>query len=215
MKHATIPEEMRPRAQGKCVFSPNPVLDRILRTPIFLPHIIYMPVVVFMFVYGILEKNNPFLQSIVFFCGGWLAWTLVEYTVHRFLYHTTFLGSLLNRLRDRAHWMHHRHPKDPYCLAMPPLMSAILGTAFFFLFYLVLADMAFPFFSGFMWGYLYYLLIHYYQHKISKPHFLKKLHAHHVIHHYIEPNSNFGVSTRLWDIIFGTLYRKNSGKTVS
>jgi sterol desaturase/sphingolipid hydroxylase (fatty acid hydroxylase superfamily) len=59
--------------------------------------------------------------------------------------------------------------------------------------------------SGFFFYYSFHHLIH---HQFNpKSSWYRKLRAHHKIHHQI-PDSNFGVTNRFWDRIFGTTYRK-------
>ena len=49
--------------------------------------------------------------------------------------------------------------------------------------------------------------MHYAQHRIRKPIYKpwQKLWVHHSYHHYKDPYTAYGVSTRLWDYIFGTM----------
>ncbi len=206
-----IPEELRPRAQGQCDFHSNPTLNRLARTPIWLPWLVYLPVVGVAVAFAVFKIGETWPAVIALFFLGWFTWTITEYVVHRFLYHTETDKAWLRRIQDRGHWIHHRHPKDPYCLAMPPIFSIFLAAALLGLFYLILRENAFPFYAGFLFGYLVYLLFHWAQHALPKrkvPKFFHELWDHHVIHHYKDPNVNFGVSTIFWDRIFGTTHKQ-------
>lgn len=199
-----VREELRPRAQGECVMHPNPVLNRIARTPIWLPFVVYLPLIGVAVGVFFWRSDVGAGLSVVLFGLGWLTWTLTEYIIHRFLYHTYGGPEWLKRIRDRGHWQHHRHPKDPYCLAMPVVMSLLIAGVFLGVAWFFLHMGALVFWAGMVWGYLVYLWFHYAQHRYSRVRFFKKLWRHHVLHHYKNPDANFGVSTRLWDIVFGT-----------
>lgn len=93
---------------------------------------------------------------------------------------------------------------------MPPVLSLILATVFFVIYRAVLGDYTFGFLSGFLMGYTAYLGVHYSIHAFKVPNnFLKILWEHHLIHHYREPNRAFGVSSPLWDFVFGTMPKNN------
>ncbi len=211
VKTERIPEYLRPRAQGECELHKNPTLNRIARTPVWLPWAVYLPIIALIIAFAIFKVGVNVWSVITLFFAGWFTWTLTEYVVHRFLYHTQTNWEWLHRFQDRAHYVHHRHPKDPLCLAMPPLVSIFVAAAFFALFYYLLGNLSYAFFAGFVFGYLVYLFFHWAQHRLPKrsvPKFWHPLWEHHVIHHYKDPNVNFGVSTRLWDIVFGTSYEQ-------
>jgi len=200
---------MRARGTGQCDFHPNPKINRFVRTPIFVPYIVYIPLIVASCYYGAHITGISFWGFVVLFITGWLIWTFIEYAVHRWLYHTYGGPKWLSKIRDKSHWIHHRHPKDSGCLASPPYYSLLISAIIFGVLYLVSGRYAFILYGGVASGYLIYLLIHYLQHVMSRPpSFFKPLWMHHVIHHYHDPNINFGVSSPLWDIIFGTLKTK-------
>ena len=67
-------------------------------------------------------------------------------------------------------------------------------------------EIAWPFFGGFMLGYIFYDEIHYATHHAPmKFGWWQKVKHHHVLHHYHDPDKGFGVSSPLWDVVFGTL----------
>jgi sterol desaturase/sphingolipid hydroxylase (fatty acid hydroxylase superfamily) len=67
-----------------------------------------------------------------------------------------------------------------------------------------------PFFAGFIFGYILYDEIHYATHhapmKGPVGRFLKQ---YHVLHHYQNPAKRYGVSSPLWDYVFGTTVRED------
>jgi sterol desaturase/sphingolipid hydroxylase (fatty acid hydroxylase superfamily) len=103
---------------------------------------------------------------------------------------------------------------------MPPVVSIPLAVLFYCLFYLVVG-VAFgerhwiaPLFSGFVAGYLAYDMFHYSMHHIPmRRGVLRSLRRHHMYHHTQTPDLRFGVSSPLWDIVFGTTGRESTGSS--
>jgi sterol desaturase/sphingolipid hydroxylase (fatty acid hydroxylase superfamily) len=112
--------------------------------------------------------------------------------------------------------VHHEFPKDKDRLAMPPLVSITIATILLLLFRVLLGDLAFSFLPGFIVGYSYYLSVHYIVHVYQPPkNFFKVLWINHGIHHYKNGDAVFGVSSPLWDYIYGTMRdRKKEAKAV-
>ena len=90
---------------------------------------------------------------------------------------------------------------------MPPLPSIILSSAIFGMQYLALGNNVFPFFPGFILGYLLYASIHYAIHAWNPPFkWMKPLWRNHHLHHYKDEHKGFGVSSTIWDHVFGTMF---------
>jgi sterol desaturase/sphingolipid hydroxylase (fatty acid hydroxylase superfamily) len=71
-----------------------------------------------------------------------------------------------------------------------------------------MGDFVFSFLPGFLTGYAFYLSIHYMVHAFPPPkNFFKVLWVNHSIHHYKEGEYVFGVSSPLWDYVYGTMGR--------
>ena len=68
-----------------------------------------------------------------------------------------------------------------------------------------------PFFVGFVVGYLFYDMSHYALHHVNfKSKFMLDLKQHHMIHHYQEPEKGFGVSTKFWDHVYRTMFKRKT-----
>src|SRR5690606_22026257 len=93
---------------------------------------------------------------------------------------------------------------------MPPSVSVPLALIFFFLFKLIIGNIfVAPFFVGFITGYLCYDMIHYAVHHYNMHNkFWLALKKHHMLHHYKNPGLGYGVSTPIWDDIYGTNFPK-------
>jgi sterol desaturase/sphingolipid hydroxylase (fatty acid hydroxylase superfamily) len=144
------------------------------------------------------------------FIIGLIAFTWVEYNVHRYIFHLAPTTQRRANFQYTMHGVHHEFPKDKTRLAMPPLLSITLSTILLLIFRMILGDLVFSFLPGFLVGYAMYLSVHYMVHAYAPPqNFLKVLWVNHAMHHYKDGELVFGVSSPLWDYIYGTM-GKNS-----
>jgi sterol desaturase/sphingolipid hydroxylase (fatty acid hydroxylase superfamily) len=90
---------------------------------------------------------------------------------------------------------------------MPPVVSIPLAIVSYSLFYFVLGpSYVFPFFAGFVFGYLTYDMLHFaFHHFPMTGRIPKYLRAYHLRHHFKDDGTAYGVSSPLWDYIFGTV----------
>ncbi|WP_424493256.1 sterol desaturase family protein [Salinimicrobium sp. GXAS 041] len=199
----------RPKHKGSPRLFNNPLLESLTHTHISAPLIIFGVIAAALLYFGIFEKGFQVPFMVLLFFGGLLFFTLVEYLMHRYLYHLPATTPRKEKIAYTMHGVHHDYPKDKSRLAMPPILSLTIATILFILYRAILGDLVFGFLAGFLIGYAAYLAIHYSVHAFRVPHnFLKILWHHHSIHHYREPDRAFGVSSPLWDIIFRTMPRK-------
>lgn len=144
--------------------------------------------------------------AVVFFLCGALFFTLIEYCMHRFMYHIPGTTEKRKRFQYVIHGVHHDHPRDKSRLALPPVVSVVLAVLFIGLFRLVMGENGFAFGGGFLFGYSTYLGVHYMVHMYKPPkNFFSILWKHHNLHHYVGDDGAFGVSSPLWDHVLGTM----------
>lgn len=167
----------------------------------------YLPVIVLMLCYSRLRMEFPILKIVLIFFGGIFFWTLFEYFAHRFLFHWVSDNPRIQKFAYTMHGNHHHFPRDKQRLFMPPVPSIILASAIFGLMYLLMNRYAFMFFPGFMLGYLLYGSMHYAIHAWNPPFkWMKPLWRNHHLHHYKDEHAGFGVSSTIWDRVFGTMF---------
>jgi dihydroceramide fatty acyl 2-hydroxylase len=142
-------------------------------------------------------------RAVLLVAAGLASWTLIEYLLHRFVFHHTprsprqmFLGYLF-------HGAHHAFPEDRARWTVPLITSlpvtAVLASLSFF----ALGAAGGPFMAGILLGYLAYDLIHYTIHQgPMRSRIGTYLRRRHLAHHYAAPERNFGVSSPLWDLVF-------------
>lgn len=137
---------------------------------------------------------------------AFVVWTLSEYLLHRFVFHFEATSRVGRYLVFLFHGVHHAAPRDKTRLVMPPAGAVIVMALLFPVFRLLVpAPWLEPFCAGFIASYLVYDYIHYATHhfpmKHPALHFLK---VYHLQHHYGAPGRRYGVSSPLWDVVFGT-----------
>jgi sterol desaturase/sphingolipid hydroxylase (fatty acid hydroxylase superfamily) len=203
---AVMSQERTARLSASPPLFENRFLDFFSRVHPSIPAIVFVPVVVVGIVLGV-DRGYGALETIGLFALGLLVWTLTEYWLHRLVFHWEPDHPLGSRLHFIMHGVHHDHPNDPLRLVMPPALAIPLAALFFLLFALIFGTpAAYPLFAGFIAGYLAYDYTHYYvHHRVPKTQLGKKLREQHMRHHFQDHRYGFGVSSPLWDRVFGTL----------
>ncbi len=180
----------------------NQTLEIFTRTNPMLHIITYGGAILFFLYLNSIDVKN----SILFFLSGMFVWTLMEYILHRYIFHIKY-----PKFQYMIHGIHHEFPRDKERLLMPPVPGIILLSIIFCLYYLVLRKYTFPFMAGVVFGYMLYTFVHYIIHAWKPISGFKYLWTHHHKHHNPAlENTSFGVSSPLWDYIFGTMPPKSS-----
>lgn len=176
------------------------------------PLYIFVPVILFCSYKSFFEVHLSFLEYLGLFIVGLFVWTIVEYIMHRFVFHLepNKNWKWAQRLHFVMHGVHHDYPSDAKRLVLPPSLSIPLATGFYFLFNALLpANYIFGFFPGFILGYLIYDISHYAMHHFNfKSGLFKKIKQHHMLHHFQDPDKGYGVSSPFWDKIFRSDFLK-------
>jgi 4-hydroxysphinganine ceramide fatty acyl 2-hydroxylase len=219
---------------GRLTLFANPMLESLTFTPWFGPIIAWFPVILTLLFLIVFPSDLLLSRILTLLFLGVLLWTVIEYTLHRFLFHMdSFMppSPILYTVQFLLHGVHHKTPADELRLVFPPLGSLSIGALIaVFLRTIILPtsllstpEFAAVFVGGSL-GYVFYEVIHYSTHHIhihkyledgglrqrltflfSTPIrvsflFLQRLHMRHHVAHTI----GFGVSSPLWDIVFGT-----------
>lgn len=174
--------------------------------------LLYVPVVLFFLARAFHEQGGGAIGPVFgMYAVGLLVWTLSEYILHRYLFHWEPTHPALKRAWYLIHGVHHEQPQCKTRLVMPPILSIPLAILFFLFFKMLVGTIlgaplwVAPLFAGFVTGYVTYDMMHYAEHHLSmKWGFLKFVKRYHLLHHYKTPEHRFGVSSPLWDYVFGT-----------
>ncbi|MBS1928138.1 MAG: sterol desaturase family protein [Chitinophagaceae bacterium] len=191
--------------KGQARIFKNHYLEYLTKTHPLVIWGMYTPVFVLLPYYSGNKLGMSGLNVALIFFSGIFFWTFTEYMLHRFAFHYDAGSPTGRRISYIMHGNHHEFPRDRQRLFMPPVPSLIMASLIFLLMYLVLGKYVFPFFPGFMFGYLLYGSMHYAIHAWNPPFkWMKALWRNHHLHHYKDEKKGFGVSSTLWDHVFGT-----------
>jgi len=173
--------------------------------------------------FDIIVMGVLFLVGIIYSIGFHLSWLTVfifiigliffmfsEYVTHRFLFHIKApKNKLLLKFMKRIHYDHHTYPDDLKLLFLPIWYSIPNLGSLCIIYFLMSKDLiqTIAFGSGLVFMLLVYEWKHYVAHRPIKPitkvgRQIKKLH---ILHHFKNENFWYGVSTPIFDGIFGTL----------
>ncbi len=209
---SSTPPTKRPPLES-CRMFDTPLVERMSHIPPASPFLFWIPVLLGILVWASLQGLG-IVPMIGLFAAGWLAWTLVEWLLHKYIFHYKGPRPWQRRFYFIAHGMHHDYPSDAERLVMPLGISVPTGLVFFLLMAaLAPLPVACMLFIGFGSGYLVYDGVHYFTHHMkAKSRFGKFLKKHHMVHHYTGVDGLYGVSNPLWDVLFGTMQDRRSKK---
>ncbi|KAI5453627.1 fatty acid alpha-hydroxylase [Naganishia albida] len=215
------------------LFGPD-VLEMFTRTSWYVVPMVWGPITMFLAILSVMQFSdssisaqtlfngfsNPssivnalsttsFAKFVPCFIAGNIIWTLLEYGLHRFLFHIDDLLPDQNWalvLHFLLHGIHHYLPMDRLRLVMPPLLFLVLSYPF-----TQLAHALFPtaIANGIIAGsYTFYILydcMHYALHHTRLPQYMAEMKKYHLAHHYKNFELGFGVTSKIWDYVFGTV----------
>ncbi|WP_240141028.1 sterol desaturase family protein [Sphingobacterium bovisgrunnientis] len=192
----------------------NDFLESLTKVHYSVPLIFWIPVIIYFIrkAYVVGEMSGSAVFG--YFLFGLAFWTFAEYVLHRWVFHFHPKSEWGKRIHFIFHGVHHDFPKDRLRLVMPLSASIPMATIIYLIFYVFFAEFTLSaFFAGFLFGYLIYDECHYAMHHANfKSGFFKKIKDHHMLHHYAYPEKGFGVSSALWDKIFGSGFSKKEAK---
>jgi len=193
--------------KGQAQIFRNQYLEYFTKTHPLVIWAMYLPVIILLPYYSATRLDFNGLVVSLLFLGGIFFWTFFEYIMHRFVFHWVSDNPKIQRMSYVLHGNHHEFPRDKQRLFMPPVPSLIIASLIFLLMYAVLREFVFSFFAGFILGYLMYGSMHYAIHAWNPRYkWMKPIWRNHHLHHYKSEEKGFGVSSHLWDKIFGTAF---------
>ncbi|HEY0197525.1 MAG TPA: sterol desaturase family protein [Rhodanobacter sp.] len=146
------------------------------------------------------------LTAVLAIMLGLLAFSFIEYFFHRWMFHTRI------PLFEQGHRLHHERPLGydslPFFLPATVLLG-ITGMCVL----IMPTGFALLMTGAVTFGYIAYGLSHFTIHHVRfKQPLLRRWAGAHHVHHY-HPDSNFGVTTPLWDVLLGTRYVRRPRNT--
>ena len=141
---------------------------------------------------GFATTTRP-LAAIAALALGIATYSFYEYAFHRWLYHATAVRDL--------HALHHRDPRAP--IGAPFFFTLVVAASAFYLAHLVIdRPLAAVLAGAILATHVYQGAVHHLLHH-GRASVLRRLQHHHNLHHR-RSDTNFGVSTMMWDRVFRT-----------
>jgi sterol desaturase/sphingolipid hydroxylase (fatty acid hydroxylase superfamily) len=171
--------------KGQAQLFKNPWLEMLTKTHPLVIWGMYTPVIIYMLYYsGTIGFTTG--RITLTFLGGMFFWSFFEYIAHRYLFHMVAKSERAKKFIYTLHGNHHHYPRDKQRLFMPPVPSIIIASAIF----------------GLMYGTMHYAI-----HAWNPPFkWMKGLWRNHHLHHYKNEHNGYGVSSTIWDHVFGTMF---------
>ena len=175
--------------------SKNPFWVAVKLSPILISLIYFIPI-----------KTNIFRFAIPFIVGL-LAWSFIEYAIHRWLYHIRPSSSKIFKFIDAFHQYHHQEMSDHRVLNAGWLMIYPAAIMTWLITNAIIDNPAISssFSLGLLFYYFFYEIVHYAIHyKAFTRGYFMKIQKYHLYHHYNRWSKNYGNTITLWDRILGT-----------
>ena len=136
------------------------------------------------------------------FLVGAAGWTLLEYVLHRFVFH----GTSAKGPGAKEHRRHHAQV-DYFAPSWQKALAAMAATAIVLPFFSLIAgvQLGFACTLGFISMYLLYEILHRRAHtRPPRGRYGRWRRKNHFAHHFVDPRLAQGVTTPFWDFVFGT-----------
>jgi sterol desaturase/sphingolipid hydroxylase (fatty acid hydroxylase superfamily) len=198
-------EDWSAPGKGEARLMESPWLEPLTRTHPITPLALFGPVLALL-LWRQIGRDQASWPLVAFAMAGVVLWTLTEYALHRVVFHWSPRRGLAVVVTYLVHGVHHAYPSDRRRLVMPPTVSLPLAVAFYALLVGAAgARVGERLYTGFLAGYVVYDTLHYVVHATrARTPWLAALQRNHMSHHFRVPDRRFGVSTTVWDHLFGT-----------
>jgi sterol desaturase/sphingolipid hydroxylase (fatty acid hydroxylase superfamily) len=153
------------------------------------------------------DEPRNLLHLFWLFPLGVLAWTLIEYGLHRFAFHVHVTNPKLRELINGSHMNHHRAPRDKDRLFVHVNYGLLISALIFGGLYAIFgrSDWVIGMICGIWAGFLYYESVHYRSHVTAATRgLIGRQRRAHFYHHFTDNTRCFGVTSPLWDYVFRT-----------
>lgn len=135
------------------------------------------------------------IEDSALFIAGMFLWTFLEYLIHGWLSHT------FRTFATRLHWVHHRDAHDVFTIRAWLPIFAVWTMMLLLLRWSPWVIV----FNGMVAGFVSYEAVHYRIHfRRPRGRIEDYLRCRHLVHHDSNPNQCFGVTSAIWDLVFGT-----------
>jgi len=195
---------LRPRSDRVALFRSR-ALDLFTRSHPAMPYVVVLPLALACGLRAAWSGASA-LELAGWGALGWAAWSLLEYAMHRFLFHAEVRSETARIAALLAHGHHHVWPDDPRRIAATPVQIGSVTLLFYGVFMTTLGPtLGWAALAGALVGYVAYEWVHWTAHHGRPTSRLgRALQAHHMKHHHLAPHSRWGIGSPVWDWIFRT-----------
>ena len=135
-------QEYQPKNKGTKQLFKNPILEKLTRTHISVPLVIFGLYSAALLYWSMTRTTITIGTTVGLFGLGFLAFTLFEYLMHRFIFHMGTYTRIRAKVQYMIHGVHHEFPRDKQRLAMPPVLSITIATTLLILFQFLMYQIA-------------------------------------------------------------------------
>lgn len=153
------------------------------------------------------EEDFSWRQNLLLISLGVLSWMLIEYGLHRFVFHFNARSLFGKKFVYAAHLSHHENPRGTSRFFASLVLSLPIATTYFLLAWITTGSLhaASYLFVGLAAAYTCYEWLHFQaHHRRPRLRLFKYLRKYHLLHHHERPELRFGVTSPLFDMLFGT-----------
>lgn len=187
-------------SRGKARFFESDALEAVTAVKWWVVPLLWLPVAALLAVRA--SAVLPLRSLAALAAAGMLLWQLIEYSLHRWLFHAAPSSPHMILVHFLMHGNHHKYPSDIDRLVFPPLPACLPASIIYGTLRACLPQaLAAAVFSGVLVGYVAYDCMHYLMHS---GHLRGRLRTRHMHHHYADDTVAYGISSPLFDILLGT-----------
>lgn len=184
----------------------------------FTPFYFYTLLALGLGVTAMISETRSFTSILSLCLAGVVTWGLLEYWLHRLVFHFDAQSEKGRNFVYEMHLSHHANPK-----AMDDLFASLRLSLPIALCYCSLAwalmrswQATVYLFIGLMAGYFSYEFLHYQaHHRAPRLRVFRYLKKYHLLHHHQTSALRFGVTSPVFDYLFGTFQSTHRNQTVS
>lgn len=183
----------------------------------FAPFYFYTVVALGLAVAAMLSEKRSMTSILFLLLTGVLTWGLIEYCLHRFAFHFEAQTEKGRNFVYAMHLSHHADPKDMDDLFASLRLSLPLALLYCSIaFALTRSWQAVVYlYIGLTAGYFTYEFLHYQaHHRAPRLRMFRYLKRYHLLHHHQSSALRFGVTSPIFDYLFGTFQSTQRNQTV-
>jgi sterol desaturase/sphingolipid hydroxylase (fatty acid hydroxylase superfamily) len=173
----------------------------------FVPFAVYTAAATALVVAASTTESRSWASIALLVAAGVLAWSAIEYVLHRFAFHFDARSERGKRFVYDSHLVHHDHPKDLDDIFASLSTSGPLAAGYLLVSLAVTWSLGATayLFVGLLVGYFTYEWMHYQAHHRSpRTRLFRYLKKYHMLHHHGATDMRFGVTSPVFDLVFGT-----------